>query len=118
MQQDLIQIDLTYFNSITGGDKTFGKRLLSGAISDIDAKVASLKSSWDEKSVKGVKESIHSLISLCAIAGMPTVEKWCRTIENAFLSGRFHEDLTPLANNIISGWPAAQTKLKAVIDEN
>lgn len=117
MEQKTIPIDLTYFYSITGGDKSFGQRLLSGALSDIDEKVATLRTSWDSRNTSGVKESIHSLISLCAIAGMPTVEKWCRTIENAFLSGGFHEDLAPLAENIIAGWPDAQMRLKAVIEE-
>ena len=115
--ENLIPIDLTYFHSIIEGDQAFGKQLLGGAIADINTKVSNLNGCWEAKNVAEIKKNVHSLISVCSIAGMPIVEKWCRAIENGMADGQFHEELTPLINNIFTGWPSAEARLKLVVEE-
>jgi HPt (histidine-containing phosphotransfer) domain-containing protein len=116
MKTTTIPIDLTYFYSITEGNKEFGDTLLKSAIDDIHVHVAKLDQSWNAQDAAGVKQSAHSLISLSAIAGMPTVEKWCRHIENTFASAGFQPELAEPINSIVSGWPEASKELMAVIE--
>ena len=116
MKTTIIPIDLTYFYSITDGNKEFGDTLLQTAIDDIHNHVAKLEKSWNTQDAAGVKQSAHSLISLSAIAGMPAVEKWCRQIESGFASGGFQPELGEIINSIVEGWPGAAAELQAVIE--
>ena len=113
-----ITIDLSYLYSLTGGDKSFEQILLTGAVEDVNVKVSALKDSWHVRDAEGIRKNAHSLVSLSAIAGMPEVEGWSRTIDQAFADGEFHPELEILAQNIIAGWPAAQSALNRVIESN
>jgi hypothetical protein len=110
-----ITIDFSYLHSLTGGDKSFEQMLLTGTVADVDTKINSLKGSWEEKDPAGIRKNAHSLVSLSAIAGMPQVEGWTRTIDQTFVDGVFHPEMSVLANNIISGWPAAKSQIEDVI---
>lgn len=110
-----IIIDLTYLYSLTGGDKSFEQMLLSGTVADVDEKINGLKAAWETNDAAGVRKNAHSLVSLSAIAGMPQVEGWSRTIDQAFADGVFHPELAVLANDIIAGWPAAKLQLEEVM---
>ena len=110
-----ITIDFTYLHSLTGGDKSFEQMLLTGTVADVDSKIKGLYGSWEERDPAGIRKNAHSLVSLSAIAGMPQVEGWTRTIDQVFADGVFHPEMATLANNIISGWPAAKSQLDAVI---
>jgi len=110
-----IVIDLTYLYSLTGGDKSFEQMLLSGTVAEVDEKIHRLKAAWDEKEAAEVRKNAHSLVSLSAIAGMPQVEVWSRTIDQGFADGIFHPELAVLANNIIAGWPTAKLQLEEVM---
>ena len=118
MNDTPISIDLTYLYSLTGGDKAFEQMLLAGSVADVDNMITGLKESWEERDAAGIRKNAHSLVSLSAIAGMPQVETWSRTIDQAFTDGVFHPELAPLANNIILGWPAAKSQLEEVIAAN
>lgn len=113
-----IIIDLTYLYSLTDGDKSFEQMLLTGTVADVDSKINGFKESWEGRDAAGIRRNAHSLVSLSAIAGMPQVEGWSRKIDEAFADGEFHPELSVLADNIIFGWPAAQTKLNQVIADN
>jgi len=110
-----IIIDLTYLYSLTGGDKSFEQMLLTGTVADVDEKINALKVAWDTRDAASVRKNAHSLVSLSAIAGMPQVEGWSRTIDQAFADGAFHPELAVLANDIIAGWPAAKLHLEEVM---
>jgi len=110
-----IIIDLTYLYSLTGGDKSFEQMLLSGTVADVDEKIHGLNAAWEAKEAAGVRKNAHSLVSLSAIAGMPQVEGWSRTIDQKFADGVFHPELALLVNNIIAGWPAAKLHLDEVM---
>lgn len=111
-----ITIDLTYLYSLTGGDKVFEQMLLTGTVADVDAKVAGLKEAWEQRDPLNIRKNAHSLVSISAIAGMPQVEGWSRTIDQYFSDGTFHPELAVLANNIIAGWPAAKLQLEEVME--
>ncbi len=113
-----ILIDLTYLYSLTDGDKSFEQLLLTGTVADVDSKINGFKQSWEVKDPEGIRKNAHSLISLSAIAGMPQVVDWSRKIDEAFADGEFHPELSVLADNIIVGWPAAQTQLNLLIADN
>ena len=110
-----IRIDLTYLYSITGGDKNFEQLLLTGTVADVDSIISGLKGSWEGCDVAGIRKNAHSLVSLSAIAGMPQVEGWSRKLDQAFSDGVFHPELAVLADNIISGWPAAKSQLEEML---
>lgn len=115
MNDTPIQIDLTYLHSLTGGDKSFEQMLLTGTVADVDTKISGLKEAWAQRDPAGIRKNAHSLVSLSAIAGMPSVEGWSRSIDQSFADGSFHPEMAVLANNIISGWPAAKAQLDEVI---
>lgn len=115
MYTDPIVIDLTYFYSITSGDKSFERILLAGTVAEVDNKVCSLKESWSINDACGVRNHAHSLITLSAIAGMPQVEQWSRKIDHAFSDNVFHPEFILIVNNIFHGWPFAFSKLKAIL---
>ena len=115
MHSDQIVIDLSYFYSVTGGDKDFEQLLLSGTVTDIEDKITALDKCWDRNDASGVRKNAHALISLAAIAGMPQVEVWSRKIDNAFTDEIFHPELVLVVNNIICGWPGALLKLKQIM---
>ena len=118
MNDNPITIDLTYLYSLTGGDKSFEQMLLTGSVADVDNMINGLKLSWEQGDAAGIRKNAHSLISISAIAGMPQVEGWSRKIDQAFADGLFHPELAALADNIISGWPAAKSQLEEVIAHN
>jgi hypothetical protein len=118
MEQAIITIDLSYLYSLTGGDKSFEQILLTGTVADVNSMIVALEKSWVEKNVVGIRKNAHSLVSLAAIAGMPQVENWSRTIDQSCADGIFHPELAPLVDLIISGWPSAYSRLKMVIDNN
>ena len=115
MSDNPIKIDLTYLHSLTGGDKSFEQMLLTGTVADVDIKINELNEAWELRDPIGVRKNAHSLVSLSAIAGMPEVEVWSRTIDQSFADGAFHPELSLVANNIIAGWPAAKAQLNEVI---
>ena len=115
MSATLIIIDLTYLHSLTGGDKAFEQMLLEGTVADVDSKIAGLKQGWETGDAIEVRKNSHSLVSLSAIAGMPQVEGWSRTLDQSFSDGSFHPELFILANNIIVGWPAAKMQLEEIM---
>ncbi|MEP7111040.1 MAG: Hpt domain-containing protein [Ferruginibacter sp.] len=118
MKHTPIIIDLTYLYSITGGDKSFEQMLLTGTVADVDTRISELRESWKGCDAAGIRSNAHSLVSLSAIAGMPQVEDWSRLIDQAFSDGAFHPEMDMLAENIISGWPAAKSQLDEVIAAN
>jgi HPt (histidine-containing phosphotransfer) domain-containing protein len=110
-----ITIDLTYLYSLTGGDKAFEQMLLTGTVEDVDSKIIGLKQAWEAGNALEIRKNAHSLVSLAAIAGMPQVENWSRTIDQSFADGAFHPELSSLANNIIAGWPDAKIQLEEIM---
>ncbi len=115
MSETPITLDFTYLHSLTGGDKSFEQILLTGTLADVDTKIGNLKGSLEGADAAGIRTNAHSLVSLSAIAGMPEVVGWARTIDQSFADGIFHPEHIPLINKIIMGWPAAKSQLEKMI---
>ena len=115
MDENLVNIDLTYFYAITGGDKAFEQLLLTGTIADIDDKISAFKNAWKAKDAASIRSNAHSLISLSAIVGITEIEDYSKRIDRAFGDYTFHPELSRLADFIIAAWYIAQVKLKALI---
>ena len=113
-----VAIDFTYLNTLTDGDKAFEQMLLKCTIDDIDKKIDNLKYSWNLKDVTVIRENAHSLVSLCAIAGLPQVEDWSRMIDQKFADGIFHSEMEIHIKNIVSTWVQARVELKKITTKN
>ena len=105
-------IDLSYFYSLTAGDKSFGNLLLTGTIAEIDLLLKDFQLAWEQLDAAGIKKIAHSLVSLSAIAGMPQVSIWSREIDRKFSDGVFHPEMGVFAVQIINGWPIAKIQLE------
>ena len=113
--EETITIDLTYLHTVTGGDKDFEKTLLQGAIQDIQLRIDNLEKAWNEQDAQSVKCNAHSLKSLTAVAGLPQIEKWSKTLDQIFSDGVFHYNTSEPFNNLMMGWTTAKPKLNEVI---
>ena len=118
MEPTPVAIDFTYLNTLTEGDKVFEQMLLKCTIDDIDIKIENLKNSWELKNVVIIRENAHSLVSLSAIAGLPQVSVWSRSIDQKFLDGIFHSEMETHVINCISTWEQARVELMNYINEN
>jgi hypothetical protein len=110
-----VTLDFTYLKSLTRDDRVFEKTLLSGAFADIDQKMEELKLAWEAGDGPGVRQAAHSLVSLCAIAGMPTVEQKTRGLDQLFADRLFHADQAPLFQDIMADWQDAKPQLLALL---
>lgn len=110
-----VTLDFTYLKTLTRDDKVFEKTLLSGAFADIDQKMEQLKLAWDASDGSGVRQAAHSLVSLCAIAGMPTMEQKTRGLDQLFSDRVFHPEQAPLFQEIMTDWQDARPQLTALL---
>lgn len=110
-----VTLDFTYLKSLTRDDKVFEKTLLTGAFSDIDLKMVQLKEAWETSDGPGVRQAAHSLVSLCAIAGMPSVEQKTRGLDQIFADRVFHPEQAPLFEDIMQDWQDARPKLMEML---
>ena len=110
-----VTLDFSYLKSLTRDDSVFEKTLLTGAFSDIDQKMEQLKASWEAADGSGVRQAAHSLVSLCAIAGMPSVEQKTRGLDQIFADRVFHPEQAPLFQEIMADWESARPQLMEVI---
>lgn len=110
-----VTIDLTYLKSITRGDQVFEKTLLQGAFKDVDVKVGQLQEAWESADGPGVRQAAHSMVSLCAIAGMPQMEQWARSLDQIFSDRVYHAEQAPLYQEIITGWQSAKPQLETIL---
>lgn len=106
-----ITIDLTYFHSLTDGDKAFEKMLLQCTIDDVDSKIKGLRNSFEIKNFTEIKANAHSLVSLSAIVGMSQIEEWSRTIAETVIDDIVNPKLEVLINSILIGWPITKIEL-------
>ena len=113
-----VAIDFTYLNTLTDGDKAFEQILLKCTIDDIDTKIENLNNSWKLRDVIIIRENAHSLVSLCAIAGLPQVEDWSRMIDQKFTDGIFRSEMEIHIKNIVSTWAKARVELKKITTKN
>ncbi|MFZ4056707.1 MAG: Hpt domain-containing protein [Ferruginibacter sp.] len=110
-----ITIDLSYLQTITRGDKAFEKTLLTGSIADIDTKMQAIQIAWQNKDAAGVRQYAHSLVSLCAIAGMPELEKLTRSLDQLFVDRVFHGDQEALYQSVLTGWQSGKEQLQTIV---
>lgn len=110
-----IKIDFTYLHTVTGGDKVFEKMLLQGAVDEIQEKIDELQKAWDHEDATTIHSNAHALKSLTAIAGLPQMELWSKTIDQLFADGIFHAKTKEPFNSIINAWNFAKPKLQEVL---
>ena len=115
MEFTSIKIDLSYFYSLTNGDKAFEQKLLIRTTADVENLINNLKNAWEINDGEGVKKSAHSLISLTAVIGIPMAESWCRKMEHIFSDHESHPEYKALYENIISCWSCAFPQLQDII---
>jgi HPt (histidine-containing phosphotransfer) domain-containing protein len=111
-----INIDLTYLHSVSGGDTSFEKILLSSAITDIQFNIDNLKKAWQEENAADAGTAAHTLKSVMTIAGLRQLEAYCKKIETTFRSGIFSNELYSCFESIVDGWRQAKPKIQELVD--
>ncbi len=116
MNTEPMNLDLAYLHMLTDGNKEFEKKLLAGAVADVDKLMLTLKEAWSTKNAAVIRKSAHSLVSLVAIVGIPGIEGWCRQIDRTFVDEVFHPEYEVLVTDIVSCWPGAYGQLKEILN--
>ena len=110
-----ITIDLSYLHMVAGGDKLFEKKLLESTIDDIEAKVNNLEEAYQAEDAKNIRMNAHSLKSLTAIAGIPQMQNWSRSVDKLFADGIFDSNGLEPVLSIIRNWAFAKMKLQKML---
>jgi HPt (histidine-containing phosphotransfer) domain-containing protein len=108
-----ITIDLNYLRTVSGGDKTFEKMVLLGAVDDIQLQIEQLEKVWSKKEGDNIRRAAHSLKSVVAIAGLAGLEQNCKKLDLLFADEKFHAEGSAYLNKIIYGW----IKIRPVLEE-
>ena len=108
-------IDLTYLYLVTMGDRQFEKMLLEGAVTDIQNQVDNLQKAWHQQNAIVISNTVHSLKSVSAIAGLLQLESYCKIIDNLFADGIFHNEAEATCYDIINEWQSARPQLEGLI---
>ena len=110
-----ITIDLSYLHMVAGGDKLFEKKLLESTIDDIETKVNNVEEALQAEDAKNIRINAHSLKSLTAIAGIPQMQNWSKSIDRLFADGIFDSKNHEPVLSIIRNWAFAKTKLQNML---
>jgi HPt (histidine-containing phosphotransfer) domain-containing protein len=110
-----ITIDLSYLRTVSGGDKTFEKMVLLGAVDDIQLQLEQLEKAWSKKEAGNIRRAAHSLKSVVAIAGLAELEQNCSKLDLLFADETFHSEGSGYLNKIIYSWIKTRPVLEDVI---
>lgn len=110
-------IDFTYLHTVSGGDKTFEKMVLLGAVDDIQLQIEQLEAAWKCKEGENIRRIAHSLKSVLAIAGLPHLEMICKKLDHLFADHEFHIEGSAYLNKIIYSWIATRPALEELISQ-
>jgi len=108
-------ISLTYLHTVSGGDKTFEKMVLLGAIDDIQLQIEELGKAWHNKDADNIRRIAHSLNSVVAIAGLTELEMNCKKLDQLFADEKFHIEGSAYLNKIVYSWMATRPALEEMI---
>jgi HPt (histidine-containing phosphotransfer) domain-containing protein len=108
-------IDLSYLQSVTGGDRNFEKMLLTNALADIQSNIGMLQSAWAKRDAITISSAAHTLKSVVAIAGLQQLSVLCKKVNLIFRDGVFRMEGEKTLSDIIEGWTKAKPKLEEVI---
>ncbi|MBL0357043.1 MAG: Hpt domain-containing protein [Chitinophagaceae bacterium] len=110
-----INLDLSYLHSVSGGDASFEKMLLTSAVADIQINIDNLKKAWQEENAIDAGTAAHTLKSVMTIAGLRQLENFCKRIDTTFRNGIFRSEEYPAYSAIIDGWMEAKPKLEELV---
>lgn len=89
-------LDLSYLNSISGGDKEFEKDMMQSLLSEMSEKMTALAVAIQADETKSIRLQSHSLKNLAGIIGVPSlvdrfkeIETVCEEAPNAYLRQLF-----------------------------
>jgi HPt (histidine-containing phosphotransfer) domain-containing protein len=108
-------IRFSYLHSVSGGDKTFEKMVLLGAIDDIQLQIEQLENAWCKKEGDTIRRIAHSLKSVVAIAGLDELEHNCKKLEHLFTDENFHNEGSTYFNKILYSWIITRPVLEEMI---
>jgi HPt (histidine-containing phosphotransfer) domain-containing protein len=106
---------LTYLHAVSGGDKTFEKMVLLGAVDDIQLQITQLEKAWRNKDGEKIRRIAHALKSVVAIAGITELEMNCKKLDQLFTDEEFHIEGSSYLNKIIYGWMNTRPALEEMI---
>ncbi len=112
-----IRISLNYLHAVSGGDKTFEKMVLLGAVDDIQLQIEQLEKAWVNKEGDNVRRIAHSLKSVVAIAGLAELELNCKRLDQLFADDEFHPEGSSYLNKIVYSWITTRPVLEDMISQ-
>lgn len=112
-----ITISLDYLHTVSGGDKTFEKMVLLGAVDDIQFQIEQLEKAWCNKQGDNIRRTAHSLKSVVAIAGLDELELNCKRLDQLFADEKFHAEGSAYLNKIIYSWIITRPALEEMISQ-
>jgi len=112
-----VKISLNYLHTVSGGDKTFEKMVLLGAVDDIQLQIEQLEKAWSNKEGDDIRRIAHSLKSVVAIAGLTELELNCKKLDHLFANGEFHPEGSAYLNKIIYSWITTRPVLEEMISQ-
>lgn len=112
-----ITISLSYLHTVSGGDKTFEKMVLLGAVDDIQLQIEQLEKDWCKKEGNNIRRVAHSLKSVVAIAGLAELELNCKRLDQLFADEKFHPEGSAYLNKIIYSWIKTRPVLEEMISQ-
>lgn len=110
-----INIDLSYLHSVSGGNTSFEKVLLTSALADIQQNIDTMKEAWQQQDAASLGTAAHTLKAVMVVAGLPQLEKYCKKVDVTFRDNLFHSEEYESVFAIINGWTAAKPKLQELI---
>ena len=110
-------ISFSYLHTVSGGDKTFEKMVLLGAVDDIQLQIEQLENAWGKKEADTIRRIAHSLKSVVAIAGLDELEHNCKKLDHLFADEKFHGEGSTYINKILYGWIITRPVLEEMITQ-
>jgi HPt (histidine-containing phosphotransfer) domain-containing protein len=110
-----VKISFDYLYTVSGGDKTFEKMVLLGAVDDIQLQIEQLENAWQKKEGDTIRRIAHSLKSVVAIAGLEELELNCKKLDQLFSDEKFHPEGSSYLNKIVYCWIATRPVLEGMI---
>lgn len=110
-------VNLSYLQSVSGGNREFEKMLLTGAIQDIDQQTNILYKSCVTKNTDAFYKAAHILKSVTAIVGLNAMQQCCLKIEKFSADIIFHEEGQDIYNQISNYWLLGKEELHQIISK-
>jgi hypothetical protein len=98
------KIDAVYINEMYDTDYPYIETIFKAILDSIDEDVAAIRDSYRKENLDSLRKSVHKIIPTFGFAGMLTIQKKCKEVENkcrsAISISEIEMDLLELMKNL------------------